>query len=98
MFSKLLSALNYICKNTNQQYLVPKFYEIDYRTYAKYYFGCYEIKHHYLLDLYSSSFIQFLNYKSHKKNNIFSKFITKNVEFPTGLIFCIRLDSNFQGD
>lgn len=61
MFSKLLPALNYICKNTNQQYLIPKFYEIDYRTYAKYYFGCYEIKHHYLLDMYSSSFIQFLN-------------------------------------
>ena len=60
MFSKLLPALNYICKNTNQQYLIPKFYEIDYRTYAKYYFGSYEIKHHYLLDKYGDTFNSFL--------------------------------------
>lgn len=60
MFSKLLPALNYICKHTNQQYLIPKFYGIDYRTYAKYYFGNYLIKHHYLLDMYDDTFNSFL--------------------------------------
>ena len=59
MFSRLISALEYIRQNLNRDYLIPKFYRIEYRTFAEYNFWPYELNHHYLLDMYDDTFNSF---------------------------------------